>query len=338
MITTGKKFGTDIQKNDGVALLTVLGMLLVFVMLGTAYVRYMSIEVEKARYELMDTRSENLASGGIYAAIGEIQKAIVTGDSIRDAYTISLPAFRFEGKERTPYPQTITVRVMDESGRVNLNHASPQLLIALGLTKSQVAALHKSVSRKGKNPRWLVSVDELRTRDIMDGQEFNQLNKNLFTVFTAETPKKPKGFININTANTRILAAIFNIDKVEAQTLAGKRPFKSWGEVVSKIGREPSTFNISNREYDARSMPPELSLTSRCYRLVSEVAMVIQPATSSKGLHRAVEAVVLFDSQGNESIRYWNEHPTDEVYLVEIETEKDNTESSVAVTETPVTE
>ncbi len=338
MMNTYRQFGAGARRNDGVALLTVLAMMLVFVMLGTAYVRYMSIEVDKARYELLDVRSQNLASGGIHAVIGEIHKTMETGDSVRDVYEISLPVYRFEGGERVEYPQVITVRVLDESGRVNLNHAPPELLMAMGLTEGNVTALRQSIAGKGKSPRWLVSVDELRTRDIMDGQEFNQLNKDLFTVFTAANPENPRGFININAASAEVLAALFNIDPAEAQTLVAKRPFLSWEDAVSKLGREPSTFNISNREYGARTMPPELSLRTHCYRLVSEVAMVVEPGTSSKGLHRAVEAVVLFDEHGNDSVRYWNEHPGDAVYAAKPLNTSEDAGASDEVSDSPAAE
>jgi type II secretory pathway component PulK len=338
MTTMYRQCSVGIRKNDGVALLTVLAMMLIFVMLGTAYVRYMSIEVDKARYELLDVRSQNLASGGIHAVIGEVNKVMESGGAIRSEYTFPLPVYRFEGGERVEYPQTVRVRLADESGRVNLNYATPELLMALGMTEANIAALKRSVSGNGKHPRWLVSVDELRTRNIMDGQEFGGLNKDLFTVFTAENPDDPKGYININSASVEVLSALFNIDAAEAQTLAAKRPFQSWEEAVTKLGREPSTFNTSNREYGGRTMPSELSLDTHCYRIISEVAMVVEPSTSSKGLHRAVEAVVLFDDDGNDTVRYWNEHPGDAVYAAKPLNASEDASASGEVSGSPAAE
>ena len=296
--------------NRGVALLTALGLLLIFAMLGTTYVGYMSIEVAETRYDMHDARSKQLSAAGIQAAIGEIQNALANSNTPTGTYEFELAVYRTEGGERIAHPQTVKVKIADESRLINLNHAPSSLLIAVGMDENHVAALKNSLPGSGASNRWLSSVDELRTRDnLMDGREFNALNKNSFTVFTAANADRPEGYMNLNTVSPVTLAAIFAIDVPEAEALAAKRPFNNWEGLVAAIGREPATFNVSNREYASRSMPPEFAFSSRCYRLVSEVTMVVTPGTTRNGLHRAVEAVVLFDDDGTPSIRFWTEQP-----------------------------
>ena len=100
-------------ERDGIALVTALGLLLIFMMLGTAYVRYMSIELAGARYEMNDSRSENLSTAGIQAAMGEIQYALENGDTPSASYEFDLSVYRTEGGERVSYPQKVTVTVTD---------------------------------------------------------------------------------------------------------------------------------------------------------------------------------------------------------------------------------
>lgn len=299
---TIKSTTKDTQRSDaGAALFASLALLLIFAMLGTAYVRYMTTNLHDTRYSLQQVRADYLSQGGIYAAIGELEAARAQGEEPDALYDFQLQAYRSdETRTRVADTQEVNVKVRDESGLVNLNHAPESLLIALGIPAQVVARL-----RAETELRPLTSVDDLRTRDLMNSQDFNALNTDLFTVYTGS---QGNASINLNSADVAVLAAIFNIDPAEAQQIALQRPFTSWQDVVSKVAREPSTFSIASKP--DRSMPDGISLDSRCYRLLSE-AYFQTPNATSKGLQVAVEAVVQLHTEGGYSIRHWNENPPD---------------------------
>ncbi|MFP6582464.1 MAG: type II secretion system protein GspK [Candidatus Hydrogenedentota bacterium] len=289
------------RSEAGVALFASLALLLIFAMLGTAYVRYMTTNLHDTRYSLQQVRADYLSQGGIYAAIGELEAARAQGEEPDALYNFELQAYRNdETGVRVADTQEVNVKVRDESGLVNLNHAPESLLIALGIPAEVVAKL-----RVETELRPLTSVDDLRTRDFMNTQVFTALNTDVFTVHTGD---QGSASINLNTADVSVLAAIFNVDPAEAHQIAEQRPFRSWQDVVSKVAREPSTFSIATKR--DRSMPDGISLDTSCYRLLSEAYLQTRN-TTSKGLQVAVEAVVQLHAERGYSIRHWNENPPD---------------------------
>lgn len=294
-----------LSEERGVALFAALAFLLIFSMLGTAYVRYMSTAFEESREVLQNIRADHLSRGGIYAAIGEIQSSLEKGVAPSSKYAVELPVRRMVQGEEIEFPQTVEIRVIDESGKVNLNSAPQNLLAELGIPQATSFKFQGVPSKKNKRP--LASVDELRTGDFMSGQNFNALDKSLFTVYTG-TSKQVMVPVNINSASTAILAAIFSIDAEEAVALAEKRPFTSWSDVLQKVGREPSTFALKS---SSGSMPATFTLNTRTFRLYSEARMKTT-GSSRRGRFTSVEAVVHFADDGSFSIRYWNESGRDE--------------------------
>ena len=301
---------TGVREDRGAALFASLGLLLVFSVLGTAYVKSMMISLEDTRYVIQNVRANHLSRGGIYAGIGEIQAGLENGLQPAGTYEIALPVYRLVEDGTASYPQTVKVLVNDESGKVNLNFAPKSLLVALGVPSDVVDEVRREA--RGAGGRLLVSVDNLRTRDFMNGQNYNALDKNLFTVYTGSSDGAGTQ-VNLNSASPAVLAAIFAIDGEEAQSLAQKRPFSSWDDVRAKVGREPSTFNVPDTARTNRGMPDAVSLSSRSFRLLSEAHMVTRD-TSARGLLSAVESVVNFSDDGSFSIRYWNETPSDEAF------------------------
>jgi type II secretory pathway component PulK len=295
------------RANSGVALFASLALLLIFALLGTEYVRYMTINLDRTRFDVQKVRASHLSQGGVYATIGEMEVAFEKGETPRTIYQFGLQVYRTErtdvGRERVAYPQVVTATVRDESGRVNLNHAPEAVLVALGIPKSVISAMRADSARTP-----LVSVDDLRTRDYMNSQDYNGLNTELFTVYTGSSRGAS---VNLNSATPAVLAAIFNIELTEAKALAGKRPFNSWQDVVSKVGREPSTFNVQTKAN--RSMPDDVSLESNCYRILSEAFMFTKDTTSN-GLQADVEAIVQFRGEDGYAIRYWSETPPDTAF------------------------
>jgi type II secretory pathway component PulK len=302
------------SKNNaqGVALVTALGLLLLFAMLGTAYVRYMSVELDEARYELLDVRAEQLSEAAIMAAIGEIESALKRGETPKARYAINLPLYYHRQDGVEPFDQTITVQVKDESSRININHASPELLEAIGIQASTAQKIMQSLPSQGNSSdaRWFNSVDELRTRGFLDGPEYGSLSRESLTVYSADHDNA-SGFINLNSVSTTVLSFLFNIEPEEAGVLASKRPFTSWEDVLTKIGREPSTFNVGNIPYGSREKPKELAFQSRSFRLVSD-GTIKNVLGTINGLYCSTEAVLLIDEDHNSSLRFWNVHPLED--------------------------
>lgn len=324
----------DKHSRAGMALFASLVLLLVFSMLGTAYVRYMTTNLQDTRYALQEIRADFLSQGGIYAAVGEIEAARTASVDPAEEYTFNFQTYRFDREvAREAHPQVVSVVVRDESGRVNLNHAPESLLVALGLPINVVRTIRESGAR-------LASVDDLRTRDFLNGLQHDNLDTSVFTVYTGHDNGAS---LNLNSASVPVLAAVFNVDDAEAETIAGKRPFLSWQDAVTKVGREPVSFNVLSKP--DRSMPDGLSLESNCYRLLSE-AFMKTPDTRAKGLQTAVEAVVQLHDEGGYSINYWNEQPPDASYAgvdedggedASIQKDKKGTGSAVTVARTSTT-
>ncbi len=297
----------------GFALIGAIGLLALFVLLGTAYVRYMMLELEDTRGHVDEVRAEHLASGGIYAALGELGAALAEDRTPASSLSIKANIYRYEGGNRVAYEQEIHVAVSDESGRINVNHASPELLAAIGMSAEAIEKIHKAVPTpsglRSESRRWLNNVDDLLTRGLVNRREFERLDTARLTTYSIENHTNPVQFLNINSAEPEVLAAVFGIDNSdEIAQLIAKRPFSDWQDAVTKSGREPSTFNVKSPRYASREMPPALTLRSKCFRIYSEVT-VNYPGASRRAARAAVEAVVLFKDDGSYAIRFWNEQP-----------------------------
>jgi len=281
------------------ALFAAIGMLVIFAMLGTAYIGYMTIEFEETGFDLYEKRAQHLAAAGADAAMAEIQAAIARGDAPLPEYVITLSTYRQEATGQGAYPQTVKVRVSDESARVNLNYAPAALLRALGFSENAAQAV---VDYRAAGKR-LASVDSLRADGLLDAKALQEIDATLLTVYTGTDPQQPHSYLNLNTAPQSVLAAVFAINADEAKALADKRPFASWADALQKVGREPSTFNVSAPQYAARDMPRDLALASRCFRVESTVDMNMPGGTVSAG----VVAVVVYPENGGSAVRYWHE-------------------------------
>jgi type II secretory pathway component PulK len=300
------------KNTQGIALVTALGLLLLFAMLGTAYVRYMSVELDSARFDLLDVRAEQLSEAAIMAAIGEIETAVKNGQTPEASYSITLPLYYHKQGGAEAIDQVITVHVKDESSRININHSSPEILEAIGIDARIVKSIIASRPSPDSLPdaRWFNSVDELQTRNFLDVPEYDSLPKELLTVYSTDHDNAVD-FINLNSVSARVLGILFNIESGEAESLASKRPFSTWEDVLTKIGREPSTFNVGNIPYGSREKPKELAFKSRSFRLISDGKIENVPGTIN-GLYCGTEAVLLIDEQNNSSLRFWNVHPLED--------------------------
>jgi hypothetical protein len=273
--------------------------------------------------QLHRIRARNLASGGVYATIGAIQKRLDAGGVPDAEYAISLATYRPEQGGPGAYPQTVTVRVADEAARINLNTAPGGLLEAAGL---EADGVNKLMDLRAKDQA-LVSVDALRTEEVLDATSFDALAKDRFTVYTGRS-----GAVNLNTAGIDVLSAVFAISSEEASALAEKRPFENWPDVLQKVGREPATFNVDVAPFAPRQRPASLSLSSRTFRIRSTVSMDM-PGGNHRPEHAGVEAVVAFGADGGYTIRSWKELRGADARNTNVAAEE--TETAQAVPEEP---
>lgn len=294
---------------EGMALVSALAMLLLFSLLGAAYVRSSQIDFDAANYSTQEARARFLARGGINAAVGALETAVSSGASLHgQTLTFDLPLYITRQGERTTEAQHVKVLITDESARLNLNHTSLAVMEAAGIDREAGGKLKNGLPLadlpRAPDRQWLASVDGLLTRGFVDGRSFTRLDRSIFTVYTVSDPFNPVGYVNINTASPPVLAAVFNLSDAEAGTLTAARPFSSWQEAVDSTGRDPTTYNVGRFMAIPSSMPPALSLTSRCYRLVCEA---ISSGPGARERSAQIEAVVLFDENGGYRFRYWDE-------------------------------
>jgi type II secretory pathway component PulK len=287
----------------GVALIAALSMLILFALLGAAYVTYMSGEFDRTRYEVQTLHARQLAHAGIQAAIGELHRALERGETPPAAYAFRLPVY---DQQREPEFHEVTVAVSDEAARINLNFAPREVLEAIGLDRAQIRELKRAMPREDGSEagarRWLLSVADLRQRGYVNAAGYTALDPAMLTVYSSD-PRNPAGYINLNSASPAVLAAVLNVSPEDAEAIAQKRPFTSWDDAVQKIGRGPETFNIQPDE--AGAMPQDFALSSRSYRLTSEAALTM--GRGARRIRHTIEAVVHLDQEGGYAARYWNE-------------------------------
>lgn len=297
-------FGSDPQgdaraRERGVALLTALALLLLFSMLGTGYLRYMRLEMEDTGREMNVVRAENLAESAVYTAIANLTADTGSDRALSEQYSLALPVYYSQQGGRAEIAQTVDITIEDEAARVNLNLAPAPLLQLLGFTGAQTSALQSSLREMGP----LSDLDQLWTRGILSRSEFEALDTRLFTVFT--TGGNEAGYININTAGPKVLAAVFGISDEEARQLSAKRPFSSWQDAVIKSGREPSTFTLQPDQLVSRAIPRALALQSRWFRIRAEVTLDPRAVPGPRA-GAAVTAVVEVGPRGTYEILFWN--------------------------------
>ncbi len=275
------------RNSRGVALISALGLLVIFSMFGLAFIDYMLLESENTQIDIDSKRAKQLSDGGIHAAAGVLR----TADQPSDSYDFNINAYRMlKDQVREPHQQLVRVSVVDESGKVNLNHASDELLEALGIPASAINDLNKAIEK-----RPLVHVDDLIGRNILKtNKQFNALDKSNFTVYG-------NGALNVNVASPKVLAAALGMTVQEGEALAAKRPFTSWEDLVAKSGKDAWGFNVEATVQDGAQTPKGISLKSTCFRLVSSVDMTIYTSTTPS----QTEAVVVIDGKGDSSIQYW---------------------------------
>ncbi|GMV92097.1 MAG: hypothetical protein AMXMBFR82_18750 [Candidatus Hydrogenedentota bacterium] len=313
------------RNDEGAALITVLGLLVVFMMLGTAWVGYMMVEHQETDWNVNGLHATHAAQGGINAGIAAVQSAIAEGTSpkLNDRIELEIPVYR-ENTADTGVPAAsdrrvcrVSVRLMDEAARVNINHAPPNVLREIlqvdGEKARQIrSSLPRTEEAAGEGDevrRWFSSVDELVTRGFLAPEALSEDMAGMLTVYTVPDPANAHGYMNVNTAPARVLQALLNITPETATQVANARPFGDVTELSAAAGKDPAAFNVRPAPDALNTLPPELSFSSRCYRILSTAELVdTQAADASVPVATVtIEAVACVDDQGNTRIMYWNE-------------------------------
>ena len=303
------------SQTSGVALLTAIGLLFVFCMLGMAYVASMEIGLERTAFDLRVMRSRHMAEGGVQAAIGEIQAALKAGkpvSSIPAVLEIPFPVCRVDRSSPTGFSEhenrrgVAKVAIADESGKVNLKCAPPQVLQAiLGVDAPSAQKIRDAAATPGR----VASVDSLATEGFMSLEAAAAVPRQLLTVYSVADPAHPSAWLNVNAAPPEVLAAVLSMPLEAAKAVAAKRPFKSLADLGAAAGRDPASFAIKPAPETPTVLPKEFCFESRCFRIISEATLAnLGPnGQEYRKTPSRVEAVVVFGPGEIPCITFWNE-------------------------------
>ena len=310
--------------NHGVALLTALALLFFFSVLGVTFVQSISIDLERTETELAAQRAAAFARGGVEAAIGEIAAALVAGETpgvLAGPVEIQYPVYRSDKSSPAGIGPDESMRgratftVTDESGKININHATPRVLKAvLGVDGTVARAIRGSLPLSAAtgspaNRAWFTSLSELSTRGLVPPGLYKKIDPKLVTVYSVMDHNNPEEFLNINTAPPQVLAAVLDIPVQAAQALTDRRPFRSLQELCEAAGKDPAMFNGGGAADSAEGLGRELAFQSRCFRIACEgVVAEVGPGNAEfRPTRRHIEAVVVFDRLAGPQVTYWSE-------------------------------
>lgn len=309
----------------GAALLTAIALLALFSLLGTAYVTYMGVVLEKAYLDMRSLQARHMARGGVEAAIGQLQAVLYKPEPVRkllaSGLEIEFPVYRVDRSNPLGFSPNdrrrgaVKVAITDESGRINLNHAPLRVLRAvLRVDPEKARKILDSLPRTdagetaARARKWLAGVDDLVNYGLMDAEAFEAVSRDWITVHTVADHSNPREFLNVNAASPHVLAAILNIHPKAAKEITSARPFKNQADLSAAAQKALSTFNYKPAPETPDQLPKELCFESRCFRIVSEATLSnLGPNDSEyRKTPSRVEAVVTFGDKGPQ-ITYWSE-------------------------------
>lgn len=303
----------------GAALLFALGLLVMFVALGAAYVGYMAIEQQRAYEYVASMRARQMAEQAVWSVVGDIQAAIERGElpEIGAREEELLPVYRAvidsvpEKWQRRD--ARVRVSVEEESAKLNINHAPTRALQAmLEIDGHQARAIRGRLPRPGEAPakdrRWFASINGLAARGLLSREALAQIEPRpgaFLTAHSVEDNRAPQAVVNVNAAPREVLAALFNAETADRiVTARAQDRFANFEELLRRTEADPATFNIdvpTNGE-----TPPEIGFEPRSFRIASRAEA--RKRGESRAVARA-EAVVVFSDTGEPVITYWSEKP-----------------------------
>lgn len=312
------QYGRALADNRGGALVMAISMMGLFALLGTLYVRHMNIEADAAHYALWQARAEQLAAGGIEAAMGDLTAARRENrlNEVLGQRRYGFPAFKAERgeaglelQEETRSRSRVEVLVEDESGKINLNHAPASVLQRIldidGATAREIASSRpRGNSREGD---WLWRKEDLLLRGLLSEEQYRAASLAHVTTYTVSDHTRPLGYFNINAASPEALSAILDLPLDAAESVHAQPDFTSLDALAQAAGKDPNTFNIKPDPFRPDQFPPAFSTQSHCFRLQS---VATYTPTLGPGLKEAapvvaaIEAVVLFGDSGPEILAW----------------------------------
>lgn len=118
------------KDNKGIALLVVLWILAILSVIAISLVYMMRLEIKMAKYQRDKVQAFYLARAGLERAIAQLimdKKSSRELDTLNESWSVNPDAY----EDVTLHGGSYKVEVSDESGRININTASPGLLRAL---------------------------------------------------------------------------------------------------------------------------------------------------------------------------------------------------------------
>ncbi len=308
------------QSSQGFVLVLALGLLAVFGLMGAVWVQYMQLEQLESRQEQWQLHANHVAQGGIQAAIGDIQAALNTG-GVSNLDECSVPVLKtVRGGGQNPLAADVkaaghaSVTITDECARINVNFASTRVLRALFGSGDRARLVRKSLPRtdgaaddETGSQRWLVNLDDLVTRGLIDAGTLASISEDDLTLYTVPDPSNPAAFINVNTASPAVLEAVLAVDAATAGVIVANRPFTTVDQLVAAAGKPANTFNVRPDLATPDALPKQLCFSSRCFRIISKAKVTTPRGEDMEPRFRGgarAEAVVYFPIDGRPQVRF----------------------------------
>lgn len=299
------------RDNRGVALLVAMGALVLIASLSVAYSRYMLLESDETKYDLRSIRANHFARAGFEAAVGTIQRNLLAGEMPSNSLTFEFPVYLGDDEgivEHGLHVGVADVTVQDESGKVNLNHASLDTLRRLGFDQQTAGTILRSLPLPGQpahgNQRWLASLGELVERDLVTEDALLAINTKFLTVYTVADHTRPEGFVNINSAPKPVVQAVLGVGPAVADNIIEVRPINDADGLRAAARQEDDANLLAN-------VPAAVGYSSRCFRLTctGKLSLRQEDGTELTAIERRLEAVVLFPEGESPVVTYWNARP-----------------------------
>jgi type II secretory pathway component PulK len=294
----------------GVALLTALAVLVVLSMLGAAYVRYLSIDMQASRLEEARLRAREGAEAGLRAATARIRSALEAEQTLRlpQENELELPIYRLLQTALVADDDQVVrvrVRISDESARISINTAPAAVLAAVDGIGEENARRIVQARPKDNSAPWFVDASQLMPRGLLSEEAFERA-RPFITAQSVLDPREPQPHLNINAVPESVLAPLLDLPANAAQTLSDQRPFDSLNRLAAAAGRGVVTFDGDGR--GAEMLPEGLAAGPCVFRIVSEAA------TLEDGDPRArarIEATAQWNpSAGRLEFVHWSEERT----------------------------
>lgn len=305
----------EFHPNRGAALVTALAVLFICGLLVTGYFGFMYTEAAEMDFDLSVVRAGHYAHSGVWAAVGALERALESGEYLTGTVDYEFPEYRAEDDGLVVHEIRggfANVEIVDESAKLNVNHAVPAALQRIGFSADSASKVAASLPMPGgtAHKRWLVSLNDLTDRGLVPPEELPDERREMLTVYSAPAHDRTAGIVNVNRAPAPVIAAVFGIDTDAAEQLVEARPFADADELRRAANALPGDA-ASNRTF--RSIPTEVGFESRCFRIrctgiySDNLSAAARENEAPSGATARVEAVVYFPEGAAPRVMYWSE-------------------------------